>query len=286
MKIGFIILNYNTPEMTRKLAMKVETYNAIDNVVIIDNCSTDNSYEMLKKIESNKITVLKTLHNGGYSYGNNYGMSKCLEFGDEYAFVANPDVEVTESCIDRIVGVLQKKNYALVTCLQYEIDGKLGLPAVLKQNSYKDDLMDCFYLSRRLIRQKGKKDIPQQQIIDIEMFRGSFFAVEVKAFMQVNGFDEGVFLYCEERILSRKLMDIGKKMALLSDCRYEHMHSVSIDNVYKNRQKKMRLLFESRLYYNMKYNSIGIFKKAILTIAMKFSLLEYSIADTVGSVMK
>ena len=50
MKTGFVILNYNSYNLTSKLAAAVSAYRNIDLVVIVDNKSTDDSYEKLKKM--------------------------------------------------------------------------------------------------------------------------------------------------------------------------------------------------------------------------------------------
>jgi len=286
MRVGFIILNYNTANMTMKLAKCIEAYKSISDIVIVDNCSTDDSYMKLKEIENEKIKVYKTDHNGGYSFGNNYAMNRCKELGDEFAFIANPDVEVEEKSVEEIIEVLLKREFSLVTCLQYEIDGSLGMPPILTLNTFRDDLFDCFFIMRKIRRYQEKNSVLEQRIIEIEMFRGSFFAVSVESFFSVKGFDEGVFLYCEERILSRKFIEKGMKMAMLTDCKYDHMHSVSIDNAYKNRSKKIGLLYKARLYYNIKYNNISVVKRHLLKVAMSFSMLEYFIADYIKKLKK
>ena len=57
MKTSFVILNYNCWQKTEKLALKVASFEEVDAVVIVDNVSTDNSYEHLKKISHKKIYI-------------------------------------------------------------------------------------------------------------------------------------------------------------------------------------------------------------------------------------
>ena len=51
----------------------IKEYKSIDHIVVVDNNSTDSTYELLKENESNKIDIIKTDDNKGYSYGNNAG---------------------------------------------------------------------------------------------------------------------------------------------------------------------------------------------------------------------
>ena len=71
MNVGIVILNYTDSETTVKLLDMIKEYKILESIVVVDNNSTDNSYEVLKKFENNKIKVIKSKMNKGYGYGNN-----------------------------------------------------------------------------------------------------------------------------------------------------------------------------------------------------------------------
>ena len=73
-KCACIILNYNDAETTRKLVQKIREYTAFQYIVVVDNRSNDNSFTVLKELESEKVKVIETDRNGGYGYGNNEGI--------------------------------------------------------------------------------------------------------------------------------------------------------------------------------------------------------------------
>lgn len=81
MKVGIIILNYNTGEMTRTLAKCVSEYKKVDDVVIVDNASTDDSITRLSEAVGGKIHLIQSGRNGEYSFGNNVGAKFCKELG-------------------------------------------------------------------------------------------------------------------------------------------------------------------------------------------------------------
>ena len=279
---AFVILNYNSANLTISLAKMVEQYSAIDYVVLVDNCSTDNSYEELKKIKSKKINVYETDRNGGYSFGNNYGAKVCKNLGVDIMFIANPDVIVKEEDINTLLGAFENSDYSLLTGLQYEIDGSLGQPPIQDRYSYKDDLKDCFIIGRKIFASNHGENVDTGlSIQDMNMFRGSFFGVRVDDFVSVEGFDEDFFLYCEERVLSKRFEEQHKRIGIVPDARYDHMHSVSISKAYKQRYSRMKLLYASRYLYNVKYNKIGMGKRLLMLLAMKISLFEYFIFDGV-----
>lgn len=49
MTIGCLILNYNDSETIENLLNKIKNYNIIDHIIVVDNKSSDNSYEQLLK---------------------------------------------------------------------------------------------------------------------------------------------------------------------------------------------------------------------------------------------
>ena len=58
------------------------------------------------------------------------------------------------------------------------------------------------------------------------------------------------------------------------------MHSVSINKTFK-KVETVKIFYDSKLYYNKKYNKISKFKEYILRIASKISLLEYKVLENV-----
>ena len=57
MKIGIVILNYNDSQTTIELLERIKNYKIFTLIVIVDNCSNDNSMEVLKKYENSKIKL-------------------------------------------------------------------------------------------------------------------------------------------------------------------------------------------------------------------------------------
>ena len=70
---AFIILNYNDCDNCIRLATAVSAFACIDKVIVVDNCSTDDSVFKLRQIECDKIKLVITEKNGGYLYGKKKG---------------------------------------------------------------------------------------------------------------------------------------------------------------------------------------------------------------------
>ena len=79
LKTGLVVLNYNDYKTTIKLIKMIKDYKSIDLIVIVDNCSTDKSYKKINEYTNNKVKLIKSDKNGGYAYGNNFGIHYLIE---------------------------------------------------------------------------------------------------------------------------------------------------------------------------------------------------------------
>ena len=73
MKNIFIIVNYRDVNTTIKLINNIKDYKVVDEIVVVDNNSLDNSVRKLNNLSIKKLTVLESKENKGYSAGLNIG---------------------------------------------------------------------------------------------------------------------------------------------------------------------------------------------------------------------
>lgn len=117
MKNCLIILNYNDAQSCLNLVNKIEQYKNIDKIILVDNLSTDDSYSHLLKLQNSKIDVIQTNHNGGYSYGNNYGCFWAInKYSPDYLTICNPDIYFEEDVLEELISIMnrEKKNLSLL----------------------------------------------------------------------------------------------------------------------------------------------------------------------------
>ena len=49
-----LILNYNDSDNVQRMLNKIYSYDSFDKILVVDNCSTDDSYEKLQKYVKKK----------------------------------------------------------------------------------------------------------------------------------------------------------------------------------------------------------------------------------------
>lgn len=99
-RINCVILNFNDGETVARLVHMIHDYDYLEKIVLVDNHSTDDSWEQLQVLKDEKVELIRTEKNGGYGYGNNTGIRYAIEHnGATHVLVANPDVVFSESCV-------------------------------------------------------------------------------------------------------------------------------------------------------------------------------------------
>ncbi len=285
MIVGFLILNYNSWEMSLNLANKVVHYSSISKVLIVDNCSTDPKPSG-EPIISSKIIIESSEKNGGYSYGNNYGVKRLCEMGCDFVFISNPDVDIDENDVDLILAHINECDYSVLSGVEFNSEKRPVIPAYWHSPTYLHDLRSCFILGRLAGPKENVSINKKVDIQQVDVIKGSFMCVNTHDFWDVGGFDDNVFLYCEERILARRMKNKGYKLGLVTKAKYYHNHKSTINKSFNSSAKRMKLLYNSRRYYNIKYNSVNGLQLCILNIAMAISVFEYSVAGLIKTVFK
>ncbi len=201
-RIAVVILNYLNYEDTivcveSILSMKY----SLCGIVIVDNCSDNESYTILKKeYSSNKdIHVIKTDSNVGYARGNNYGINfSRLMLNAEFVFCCNNDV------------VFLEKDYFKKLLAKYESDvGVIGSKIITADNSIQQrnkidlhiDNILKLYLNFYAYIKGTSFNLPIKTTDDSYFLHGCALLFTPAFFRYYEGFYKRTFLYLEEPIL-------------------------------------------------------------------------------------
>ena len=286
---GLVVLNYNDSETVEKFIAGIRDYESIDRIVIVDNCSTDGSYERLKGLSDEKTDVIKTKENRGYASGNNEGVRFLADnYDPEFIVISNPDVFFPEKSLKAMIGFLKKTADAgLVTC-RMRCLSSIRLPAAWKLPRFTDCLLQDSFIIKKLFgdRTEYKESELSGSVNRADVLPGSFFACRLEVFKSVGGFDSSTFLYYEENILAYKLKQAGKSNYLLGDCSYDHYHSVSIDKNISSARRRLEIAYESRKYYCRKYLKAGKLQMFFLGVFHYIGVFNYSLYKLLSGLLR
>jgi GT2 family glycosyltransferase len=271
MKNGIVILNYNDWENTSLMLDDIKNYQVLDYIIIVDNKSTDNSIEKLKKYENNKIKIVEASENKGYASGNNVGIKYLIDNYDvDNIIISNPDIIVREEDIASLVKDLERKDIALIAPVIKEPNGiSRGWHLPTFASELVSNIPYFHYLENKMLAYK--EEDYQNKLTEVEVVKGCFFIIKKDVFEAINFFDENTFLYYEEIIMGKKLRELGFKTYVDNRVTIIHALSKSVDKSI-NRINKFKILKSSQYYYEKYINELDSFKLVLLKITYYINL--------------
>lgn len=277
-KIATIILNYNSSTDCRKCIGYLKAQQGVEKeIVVVDNCSREDDRKAVETLcKEQGCTFIANNENKGYNAGNNVGLRYAAEKGYEFAMIANPDMEFPQT--DYLATLLAKmqEDTDIVLCGS-DIIGADGIhqSPMGKEGNWRGS----FGWIKEIFGKKKKSDA--YDFIDnyseshyCHKVSGCCFMIRTSFLKEISFFDEKVFLYCEEAILSRQVEIVGKRMYYLATAQAVHRH---IKNEKSNPVKRFKAWGKSRCYFIDKYSGYPWYGKLLAKLSMKMYVATFTL---------
>ena len=286
MKIGVVILNYNTWEATAQLveALQKQTVSSDLAIVIVDNASPNGSYEHLTGLQeqfANVVAVLQTGANLGYAKGNNFGLQWLDEnVHPDYVVIANNDIVLPDDCLEKLANRFPTLDKACsISPVQLLPDGRRMYGWNL--GSWWSDVKNLSLLYRWVNKRKTTKQVEQRHTVDVqsdtpmpvELILGSFMFASFERFKEIGFFYPGTFLFVEERFVAYATKQAGYQNYVLPDMTYLHNHSQTINTAF-SQVRKYKMQYDGWSKYTRKCRNCGWLKAVVMAPLVWLSLGE------------
>lgn len=271
MNIAVIILNYNSSSDCRKCIGFLKQQEDVETeIMVVDNCSPlKGEQETIANLcQEQGCTFIQANENRGYNAGNNIGLRYAAEKGYKFALIANPDMEFPQKdYLKRMVEAIEQDDNIAVC------GSDIITPEGKHQNPMKRDGKWCssFKWIKGLVCHNKNGD--SYDFIDnyqeshyCHKVSGCCLIIRMNFAKTISFFDEHVFLYCEEAILSRQVEQNERRMYYLAETQAIHNH---IKSEKGNPRDRFKAWISSRIYFEEKYNREGWLKNTIKTISWR-----------------
>lgn len=240
-----IILNYNTKKLLRKnlqaLKKALSDLEYRVEIIVVDNGSTDNSIDMVKR-EFPEVKLISLNQNLGYSRGNNEGIKK--SFGN-YILLLNSDAIVAQDTLAVMIKFMEDHpDVGVATCKLVFPDGSFdpachrGFPTPWAAFTYFSGLEKIFP-HRAFFSGYHLGHLSLETIHEIDSPSGAFYLVRREVIEQIGLLDEDYFMYGEDLDWSYRIKKAGWKIMYVPKTQVVHYKKQS-GRASENRQARRK----------------------------------------------
>ena len=264
---GYVILHYQSIEITKKCVDKLLMFSKNNPIIIVDNCSPNGSGKQLEKMYSKciNITVIINEENQGFAKGNNLGYQYIKrKYSLNYVVVMNNDIMIEDNDFAVIIEQFMEKNEVDVCGPDMvTLKGNHQNPLQLKpytskylQRRVRADKIKVLLLRTRLFwklyeNYKKTNKIPirtkQPTVFDCILHGSCIIYGPEYIKREQNAFLPITYMYNEEAILYDYLVHKGYKTGYCSDVTILHMEGVSTSERIENKKKKVMFRFKNNI---------------------------------------
>lgn len=196
--VSLIYVNYFTSNLIKNSIASFVKY--VDNInyeiIIVDNSCDNDELNKLKNISNNIIVVTKN-ENLGFGKANNFGVSNA-KYGK--IFFVNPDTIFIENSVKILADLLNDEKIGIIGCnlLTNEKKPNHSFSKNISVSQFKKD-NSIFKIIKRKIKGKFCNSFNfSNKLLDVGYVCGAALMTKKEIFLSVGGFDEDIFMYCED----------------------------------------------------------------------------------------
>lgn len=191
----------------------------VSELVLADNNSSDGVPQRVAAThgDDRRLQLLCNDHNLGFGAAVNHAADT---LHSDWLAIINPDCVVRPQALQALLDTAQTHPDAgLLGALVCDADGNVE-PASRRRDPLLRRSLVSFGLARGEGINMNGPIAPTTQAV--EAISGAFMLLPSALFEQLDGFDEGYFLHCEDLDLCRRVRDAGKQVLLAGGVRVTH----------------------------------------------------------------
>ncbi len=258
--VSIILLNYYgiTDTMECIDSLLNQSYDNYE-IIVLDNGTRDKDYDRLERIYGDRIELMKSSRNLGYSKGNN----KASDYAKgKYIWFLNNDTIVEKDALEELIRAIKKHdNVGIVMPLEYSYYDRTDLRSnQLFYNRFGLRSKRSIFSRMNYI----KDEYSNEGCIEVSYASGSALLIEKKLFFRLGKFDNEMFAYNEDVDLSFRCWTRGFRIVLVPSSKiYHKIGSSSQENsgwrIYETSKNALR----SRIK-NLQWGTLFLFIQVFL----------------------
>lgn len=268
---SIIIVNWNSGIQLKECVESVKKSSfensILNKVVVVDNDSKDNSLELVKDLNYEKLEIIKNKDNLGFGKACNIGAKDSLS---DFILFLNPDAFVYEDTFHKLFDYIEKNDNSDVVVYGVQLigdDGKVQRTCARfpKLRNFLVRVMGLNKINSNYFKTYHMEEWNHNKTKEINHVIGAFYVIKREIFNSINGFDERYFVYFEDLDLSKRVHDSGYKTMYISEIQAYHKGGGTSEQV-----KALRFFYSTRSSLIYSFKHLGIFKSIIFMFFVYF----------------
>lgn len=246
-KVSIVLVNYNGAAYNEECLKSIyESYCNIVNieVIMVDNCSKDNSIEKVKE-KFKETIIIENYENNGFAGGTNIGIKYAMNNDSDYILLLNNDTIIDKDMIENMVRCSKANGNSVVTPKIYYFspnDLIWSAGGKIKWNQGKTEQFG--------FNEKEEFKYEDNKLIDFAT--GCCMLIPNKVLSKIGDLEERYFLYYEDTDYCVRIKNAGCN--LIYEPKAKMYHKVSASTGGDTNKLYIYYNTRSRLYFNKKYN--------------------------------
>lgn len=278
-----ILLNYNNSDDTIECIQSLEKSKVSgNNILVIENCSTDDSLEKLKS-ETPDVKIIRAEKNLGFTGGNNLGIKYAYENTYDYAIVLNNDTIIESEDSFKI--------------LIEEMDKNPNVTMGTGRIFYYPEKDKIWYDGGGIINWRGaafhynyqrNKDevLLKDDIRGTDFISGCYMCIRLKDIPKLGYMDENLFIYLDDLEYSVRALNKNLKLLYIPKAIiYHKARGASVHSprmiYYSARNRRIVINLHFGIITKIYFELVLIIKRILWFFVnkKKYRILNYAIRD-------
>lgn len=259
-KVSIVIVTWNNEKDIEECLTSVlaQSYEHIEEIVVVDNNSSDNSVEIVKSKFQDKVTLIESVENTYFTGGNNKGIFYAMKKDIDYIAILNPDTKVESDWLEKLIEVAEK-------------DGNIGIvgsKVLFYKNANEGKINSAGMIYDGFIqgydRGYGEVDTGQYNSIEeVPAITGTSMLLSSKMIKEIGGFWEDLKMYVEDVELCIRAKKAGWKIMYspFSIVHHKYMQSTDQNKMLKVQDWKAQNWVKIALRHYPLLRKLSVIKK-------------------------
>ncbi|WP_407392414.1 glycosyltransferase family 2 protein [Methanobrevibacter sp.] len=253
MDLSFVIVNYQTFELTKNTIESIFRYDYSFNyeILLVDNASGDDSLARLRDYFKDNVKFIASAENNGFAAGNNQALKIAK---GKYILLLNSDTVVWENTLEDIYQYMESHaDVGATGCRVLLEDGQLDKACKRSFPNAKNSFFKLFHIPTNSKDDNyNLTNLPDDEIYEIDCLTGAFMFMRAKVLDEIGLLDETFFMYGEDIDLCYRIKQAGWKIVYYGEAIITHFKGAS------SKKQKSKLIYEfhrAMYIYYKKHNA-------------------------------